>query len=97
LATDRQTNKQTDGQHRCTKLLSLSRAAALQTDNNKYITHVGSHFSLSSTARPKLFVISRILAESLLVYAIVRLIRISAEFFLQPSVFFRLQIGDLAR
>jgi len=25
---DRQTNKQTDGQHRCTKPLSLSRAAA---------------------------------------------------------------------
>jgi len=28
LATDRQTNKQTDGQHRCTKPLSLSRAVA---------------------------------------------------------------------
>jgi len=32
LATERQTNKQTnrrtDGQHRCVKLLSLSRAAA---------------------------------------------------------------------
>jgi len=34
-----------------------------ETDNNnKYITHVGSHFSLGSTAEPKLFVISRILA-----------------------------------
>ena len=28
LATDRQTDKRTDGHHRCTKLLSLSRAAA---------------------------------------------------------------------
>jgi len=28
LATDRQTDKQTDGQHRCTKPISLSRAAA---------------------------------------------------------------------
>jgi len=28
LATDRQTDKRTDGQHRCTKPLSLSRAAA---------------------------------------------------------------------
>ena len=28
LATDRQTNRRTDGQHRCTKPLSLSRAAA---------------------------------------------------------------------
>jgi len=28
LATDRQTNKRTDGHHRCTKPLSLSRAAA---------------------------------------------------------------------
>ena len=28
LATDRQTDRQTDGQHRCTKPLSLSRAAA---------------------------------------------------------------------
>jgi len=55
---------------------------------------VGSHFSLGSTARPKMFVISRILAE-FLVYAIVRLIRISAEFSLQP-LFFRLQIGGLA-
>ena len=36
-----------------------------QTDNNnKYITYVvGSHFSLGSTARPKVFVISRILAD----------------------------------
>jgi len=36
-----------------------------ETDNNnyKYITYVGSHFSLGSTAQPKLFVISRILAE----------------------------------
>ena len=33
-----------------------------ETDNNKYIIHVGSHFSLGSTAQPKLFVISRILA-----------------------------------
>jgi len=30
-----------------------------ETDNiNEYITHVGSHFSLGSTAQPKLFVIS---------------------------------------
>jgi len=28
LATDRQTDRRTDGQHRCTKPLSLSRAAA---------------------------------------------------------------------
>ena len=35
LATDRQTNKQTDGQHRYTKPLLLSRAAAL-----KYIIHI---------------------------------------------------------
>jgi len=28
LATDRQTNRRTDGQHRCTKTLSLSRAEA---------------------------------------------------------------------
>ena len=44
----------------------------------------------------KIFVFSRILAD-LLVYAIIRLIRISADFFLQPSVayFFRLQIGGL--
>jgi len=28
LATDRQTNRRTDGQHRCIKPLSLSRAAA---------------------------------------------------------------------
>jgi len=34
-----------------------------ETDNNnKYIIHVGSHFSLGSTAQLKLFVISRILA-----------------------------------
>jgi len=32
-----------------------------ETDNNKYIIYVGSHFSLGSTAQPKLFVISRIL------------------------------------
>jgi len=31
--------------------------------NNKYITHVGSHFSFGSTAQPKLFVISRIFTE----------------------------------
>jgi len=29
-----------------------------ETDKNKYIIHVGSHFSLGSTAQPKLFVIS---------------------------------------
>ena len=35
-----------------------------ETDNNsKYITHVGVYFSLGSTVQPKLFVISRILAE----------------------------------
>jgi len=34
-----------------------------ETYNNEYITHVGSHFSLGSTARPKLFVTSRILAD----------------------------------
>jgi len=34
-----------------------------ETDNNdKYITHVGSRFSLGSTTQLKLFVISRILA-----------------------------------
>jgi len=33
-----------------------------ETDNNKYIIHVGSHFSLGSTSQLKLFVISRILA-----------------------------------
>jgi len=32
-------------------------------NNNKYIIHVGSHFSLGSTAQPKLFVISRILVD----------------------------------
>jgi len=62
-------------------------------NNNKYITHVGSHFSLGSTAQPnfsrKIFVISRILAEFFSVYAIIRLIRISA-IFLQPSVFFQI-------
>jgi len=31
-------------------------------NSNKYIIHVGSHFSLGSTAQPKLFVTSRILA-----------------------------------
>jgi len=34
-----------------------------ETDNNKYTIHVDSHFSLGSTAQPKLFVISRILAD----------------------------------
>jgi len=58
-----------------------------ETDhNNKYITHIGSHFSLGLTAQPKLFVISRILAE-LLVYAIIRLIRISAELFTNIHIF----------
>jgi len=40
-----------------------------ETDNNKYIIHVGSNFSLhvGSTAQPKLFVkISRILAAKFL-------------------------------
>jgi len=32
-------------------------------NNNKYIIHVGSHFSLGLTAQPKLFVISRMLAK----------------------------------
>jgi len=58
-------------------------------NNNKYVIHVDSHFSLGSTARqPKLFAISRILttkflysAEFFLVHAIIRLIQISAEFF----------------
>jgi len=79
---------------------------AIETINNKYITHVGSHFSLGSTAQtklfaisriyPKMFEISRILAE-FLVYVIIRLIRISVDFFFQSSVFFRLQIGGLVR
>ena len=62
-----------------------------ETDNNKYIIHVGSHFSLGSTAQLKLFVISQILAE-FLVYAIIRLIRISAELFTAIHIFFRLEI-----
>jgi len=38
-----------------------------ETDNNnKYIIHVDSHFSLGSTAQPKLFVISRILTAKCL-------------------------------
>jgi len=37
-----------------------------EIDNNKqaYIIHVGSHFSLDSTAQTKLFAISRILARN---------------------------------
>jgi len=35
-------------------------------NSNKYITHVGSHFSLGSTAQPKLLVISQILAAKCL-------------------------------
>jgi len=33
-----------------------------ETENNKYIIHIGSYLSLGSTVQPKLFVISRILA-----------------------------------
>jgi len=55
------------------------------------ITHVGSHFSLGSTAQSKLLVISRILAE-FLVYAIIQLIRVSGAFFPAIRIF---QIADL--
>jgi len=52
-----------------------------ETDNNnKYITHIGSHFSLGSTARLKLFVINRILAISANPNI--------SQIFFQPSVFF---------
>ena len=69
-----------------------------ETDNNKYITYVGSHFSSGSTAQPKLFVISQILTAEfcdqpnlsrILVYVIIRL-QISAEFSSQPSIFFHI-------
>ena len=63
-----------------------------ETDsNNKYTTHLGSHFSLGLIAQPKLFVfvISRILAE---VFSLRdnRLIRISAEFYSSHSYFFKI-------
>jgi len=70
-----------------------ARFVTLKNNNNMQITHVGSHFSLGSTAQSKLLVISRILAE-FLNYAIIQLIRVSGAFF-QPSVFFRLQIWGL--
>jgi len=68
-----------------------------ETDNsNKYIIHVGSNFSLGSTVQPKLFVISRIFVE-FLVYAIIRLIRISADFFQSAvGLFFKLQTGGIS-
>jgi len=77
-----------------------------ETDNNnRYILHVGSDFTLCSTAQSKLFVISRILAAkclssaksqpNFLVCVIIRLIRISADFFsshLLPSSDYRLGV-----
>ena len=74
-----------------------------ETDNNnRYILHVGIDFTLCSTAQSKLFVISRILAAkclssaksqpNFLVCVIIRLIRISADFF--PAIFSLLQITD---
>ena len=38
-------------------------------NDNEYITYVSSHISIGSTARPKLFVINRILAEKRLLSA----------------------------
>jgi len=65
-----------------------------QTDNNnKYITYVvGSHFSLGSTARPKVFVISRILADFSSLRDNSANPNISLIFSSHPY-FFRLQIG----
>ena len=65
-----------------------------ETDNNnKYITHVGNHFSLGLTDQTKLFVISWILAANFFVIS-----RILAEFFMPAvDIFFRLQIGGLGR
>jgi len=49
-SADFETSCDTDGRRFCN---------IEETDNNnKYITNVGSHFSLGSTAQPKLFVIS---------------------------------------
>jgi len=61
-----------------------------ETDNNKYITDVDSHFS--SIAQPKLFIINRISADFFC--AIIRLIRISAEFFPAIRIFsdYRLRV-----
>jgi len=74
-------------------------------NNNKYITQrwQSFQFRFNSSAEiacnqpnfnRKIFVFNRILAE-FLVYAIIRLIRISAEFFPNHPNFFRLQIGGL--
>jgi len=68
-----------------------ARFVTLKNNNNMQITHVGSHFSLGSTAQSKLLVISRILAE-FLVYAIIQLIRVSGAFFPAIRIF---QIADL--
>ena len=76
-----------------------------EMDNNKYITQrwQSFQFRFNSSAEiacnqpnfnRKIFVFNRILAE-FLVYAVIRLIRISAEFFPNHPNFFRLQIGGL--
>jgi len=63
-----------------------------ETDNNnKYIAHVDSHFSLGSTAQPKSLVISQVLADFFSLRDNSANPGYQPNFF-QPSVFF--QIAD---
>jgi len=73
-----------------------------ETDNN-HSRWQSFQFRFNSSAKivcnqlnfnRKFFVFSRILAD-FLVYAIIRLIRISAKFFPAIRIFFRFQIGGL--
>ena len=66
-----------------------------ETDNNnKYIAHVDSHFSLGSTAQPKSLVISQVLADFFSLRDNSANPDISRIFFSHPY-FFKLQIGGL--
>jgi len=68
-----------------------------ETDNNnKYITHFGSHSSLGSTsaaAQPKLFAVSQILADFFTLHDNSANPNISRIFFSAVRFFFKLQVG----
>jgi len=88
-------------------LKSVPRGKAVWNANGGFVSVLLTHlfqFRFNSS-EPKLFVISWISYRKIFVfsriffsvYAIIRLIRISAEFFPQLSVFFRLKMGVSSR